>query len=235
MIKLYRKKRKKSLQEGKSQNYFKYAIGETALLVVGILIAMYIDNLNTVSVNKKKERASYEQLKRQLIDDRTIITTSRDANGYVIQQYGYAITLIETNNRSKIDTLSKITIDLYFYTDFDRNGTIYQNLINNGESKIMKNKEVLGEVQRLEETYLSLSRLGNIHYENLVYDVSPDIKKTFKLVDKSVRDADKLYSVDFQNHFALIIYIATVKGELYNNAINQITRIIELIDKELMK
>ena len=53
-------------------------------------------------------------------------------------------------------------------------------------------------------------------------------------MDRSVRDADKLYSVDFQNHYALIRYIATIKGELYNNAINQITRIIELIDKELM-
>ena len=234
MIKLYRKKRKKSLQEGKSQNYFKYAIGETALLVIGILIAMYIDNLNTISVNKKKERASYEQLKRQLIDDRTIITTSRDLNETVIQQYGYAITLIETNDRSKIDTLSKITASLYFYTDFDRNGTIYQNLINTGESKIMKNKEVLGEVQRLEETYLFLRRMGNIHYENLVYDVNPDIKKTFKLLDQSVRDVDKLYSVDFQNHFALIHYIATEKGKIYDKSIDQITRIIELIDKELM-
>jgi hypothetical protein len=39
MIKLFRNIRKKLLQEGKTANYFKYAIGEIVLVVIGILIA----------------------------------------------------------------------------------------------------------------------------------------------------------------------------------------------------
>jgi hypothetical protein len=40
MIKIFRKNRQNSLTEGKIGNYIKYAIGETVLVVIGILIAL---------------------------------------------------------------------------------------------------------------------------------------------------------------------------------------------------
>jgi hypothetical protein len=46
MIKLFRKTRKNLLMENKTSKYFKYAIGEIALVVVGILIALQINNWN---------------------------------------------------------------------------------------------------------------------------------------------------------------------------------------------
>jgi len=39
MIKLFRNIRKNLLEEGKTTKYFKYAIGEIFLVVIGILIA----------------------------------------------------------------------------------------------------------------------------------------------------------------------------------------------------
>lgn len=232
MIKLYRKKKKNSLKNGKTKKYLKYAIGETALLVIGILIALYIDNLNTKRVNKIKERASYESLKRHLEDDKSLITYQRDVNKATYDKYSYAIQLIEENDRTKLEVLEKITLELYYVISFDRKGNIYQNLINTGESKLMRNKEILKGVQQLEEKYISLNRMGNIHLESL-YDVSSDIKKSFKLEDLTARDVDYVYSIDFQNHFSLIRYIAGEKGKIYNAAIDKIDEITALIDQEL--
>jgi uncharacterized protein (UPF0335 family) len=46
MIKFFRNIRKNLLSEGKTSKYFKYAIGEIVLVVIGILIALSINNWN---------------------------------------------------------------------------------------------------------------------------------------------------------------------------------------------
>ncbi len=55
MIKFFRKIRENLLSEGKSANYLKYAIGEIILVVVGILIALQINNWNEERKLKKVE------------------------------------------------------------------------------------------------------------------------------------------------------------------------------------
>lgn len=47
MIKFFRKIRQKLLTENKFSKYLIYAVGEIVLVVIGILIALYINNLNT--------------------------------------------------------------------------------------------------------------------------------------------------------------------------------------------
>ncbi len=46
MIKFFRKIRQNLLNEGKTARYFKYAIGEILLVVIGILIALQLNNWN---------------------------------------------------------------------------------------------------------------------------------------------------------------------------------------------
>ncbi|MBT8316904.1 MAG: hypothetical protein HKP59_04710 [Lutibacter sp.] len=46
MIKFFKKIRQNLLSEGKTGKYFKYAIGEIILVVIGILIALGINNWN---------------------------------------------------------------------------------------------------------------------------------------------------------------------------------------------
>ena len=46
MIKFFRKIRQNLLSEGKTGKYFKYALGEIILVVIGILIALQINNWN---------------------------------------------------------------------------------------------------------------------------------------------------------------------------------------------
>jgi hypothetical protein len=55
MIKLFRNFRKNLLVEGKTSKYFKYAIGEIVLVVIGILIALQINDWNETRKYKKQE------------------------------------------------------------------------------------------------------------------------------------------------------------------------------------
>ncbi|MEM8998977.1 MAG: DUF6090 family protein [Bacteroidota bacterium] len=65
MIKFFRKIRQKLLSENKFSKYLIYAVGEIILVVIGILIALQINNWN----EQKKERQKETKLLNQLVLD----------------------------------------------------------------------------------------------------------------------------------------------------------------------
>lgn len=62
MIKFFRKIRQNLLSEGKTRKYFKYAVGEIVLVVIGILIALQINNWNEKQKDLAKEQLILKQL-----------------------------------------------------------------------------------------------------------------------------------------------------------------------------
>jgi hypothetical protein len=69
MIKFFRKIRQNLLSEGKTGKYFKYAIGEIVLVVIGILIALQINNWNESRIQRQKEIVILSELKKELEND----------------------------------------------------------------------------------------------------------------------------------------------------------------------
>ena len=66
MNKFFRKIRYDLMSENKTAKYFKYAIGEIILVVIGILIALSINNWNEQRKNAIKEESALTQLKKDL-------------------------------------------------------------------------------------------------------------------------------------------------------------------------
>jgi len=84
MIKLFRQLRMKMIDDNKSIKYLRYALGEIVLVVIGILIALQINNWNE---NRKTEitiENSLFALKNDLIQDTLLITEKRP---FIIEQY----------------------------------------------------------------------------------------------------------------------------------------------------
>ena len=69
MIKFFRKIRQNLLSEGKTGKYFKYAIGEIVLVVIGILIALGINNWNENRKNKQAEKIVLNNILENLVTD----------------------------------------------------------------------------------------------------------------------------------------------------------------------
>ena len=53
MINFFRRIRQTLLTQNKMSQYLLYAIGEIILVVIGILIALYINNANEKKINKE--------------------------------------------------------------------------------------------------------------------------------------------------------------------------------------
>ena len=69
MIPFFRKTRKKLADDNRPLKYMRYAIGEIALVVIGILIALSINNWNEDRKKKLKERDILIHMKRNLESD----------------------------------------------------------------------------------------------------------------------------------------------------------------------
>ena len=69
MLSFYRKIRQDLIAKNKVTRYLKYAVGEILLVVIGILIALSINNKNTEISKRNAELNFYQNTKQQLLDD----------------------------------------------------------------------------------------------------------------------------------------------------------------------
>jgi len=69
MIKFFRKIRQKLLSENKFSKYLLYAIGEITLVMVGILLALQVNNWNELRIQRQKEIVNLLELKKGLESD----------------------------------------------------------------------------------------------------------------------------------------------------------------------
>lgn len=75
MIKFFRKIRQNMIKENRASKYMLYAIGEIVLVVIGILIALSINNWNEKRKNIAFEKEMLTQIRANLIKDKLTLET----------------------------------------------------------------------------------------------------------------------------------------------------------------
>ena len=232
MLKFFRKIRQNLISNGKTANYLKYAIGEIILVVIGILIALQINNWNESRKLVIEEKQYYKNIKRQLNEDASFINNNIEFNQYYYDQYDYATQQLLSNDKSHLDSLAKISINLLEYSDFHQESNIYAALVNSGEIKLIKNQDIVEGLQKLEETYIYINRLEASHFD-IIKGVYPELSRIIRFYPLKVERLDKLYEFEFQNHFFILKDIMVEKDDIYHQALDKIDQILSLINEEL--
>lgn len=232
MIKFFRQIRQQLLTENKFSKYLMYAIGEIILVVIGILIALSINNRNNESIQRAAEQNFYRNIQQQLADDAQNIQSQVQFNANYSKQFKYAISLIEANDRSQKDSLGKLAMNLMNYSDFDRQGNIYETMVNSGDIKLVMNDEIIDKLRFLEETYIYVNRMETIHYDAMM-SLIPQLMQSISFNSNKVENEANLYSYQFQNNFWISLHIMNEKDMVYERALHEIEHIDSLIEKEL--
>ena len=117
MIKFFRKIRQRLLSENKFSKYILYAIGEIFLVVIGILIALQINNLNQSKQDQSQLKASLEFVKQNLNEDIRNLNNQIEYNERIKKAIDISfriISLPEDKNFS-IDQIGDIAKERHFY------------------------------------------------------------------------------------------------------------------------
>jgi Family of unknown function (DUF6090) len=199
MINFFRKIRYNLMEQNKTGKYLKYAIGEIVLVVIGILIALSINNWNNDRVNKQLER---QYLSSFILDfkfesfgyENTIMNRFQTKiDGLLLAKkyaYGNYIIIDTLNFISKVGQGGIFSIG----GNFD-NGSTYQELISTSNFKLIKNdsiKKGIINYYRLRESVSKYSdnlRSDYARYNNSLKPYNPldrnsidslDLKRMFK-------------------------------------------------------
>ncbi len=131
MIKFFRQIRQNLLSEGKTEKYFKYAIGEIILVVIGILIALQINNWNENRKVKKLEAQIYIELKSDLLQTRSDINETISKHKEIFKSSQQLITDIY-DKKSNSQTIYEALTNSSFESQIIPKTSAFENLKNIG-------------------------------------------------------------------------------------------------------
>jgi len=136
MIKFFRKIRQRLLAENKFSKYLIYAVGEIVLVVIGILIALQINNWNEQSKTQKSADIQLNLLSQNISDDLIQLNALHE----VIKANVIKSQMLSDQFQQIIPfdsfTTSYITASL-FEQNFYANSTAYDKLNKTGEFSIL--------------------------------------------------------------------------------------------------
>jgi len=160
MIKFFRNIRKSLIMENKTSKYLKYAIGEILLVVVGILIALQVNNWNEERLKQKAIHSALIQIQNELLGD---LEESYDLTSYL----EYKDSLIEKVLKNKVTEQDyKTKRDLRFLIRNNSGLTLnrdgFTGLMNIIDESKFEHQDLLA---RLKELYID---------DNHVFDLSQD-------------------------------------------------------------
>ena len=92
MIKFFRHIRQKLIMENKTSKYLKYAIGEIVLVVIGILIALQINNWNENRKERLIERNLLNSLQEDLSRNKELIVSNISGLNFITKQIDVLLT-----------------------------------------------------------------------------------------------------------------------------------------------
>ncbi|TYA57506.1 DUF6090 family protein [Formosa maritima] len=141
MIKFFRKIRYDLMNQNKTTKYFKYAIGEIILVVIGILMALQINNWNINRQNRNNEQEILKDLKvefqENFYDAERIFVGNEDI--YKAMSKIQEITQSGQYNSRQLDSLLYFAFDWFDYTP--KPGAS-NNLINSGNLNLIQNRDL---------------------------------------------------------------------------------------------
>jgi|TARA_B110000459_G_C16410824_1_gene402938 hypothetical protein len=240
MMKFFRTIRQTSLTENKFSKYLIYAIGEIILVVIGILIALQVNNLNE---NKQIEALEISLLKEMLVNLQADIHDMRINIGYHERSIQSAKIILYSFENELLDNdtlhthyaiasmLPRFLITKNAYNSIDREGM-----------RIIQNDSLRNAItNHYEQTTTFLTDWNDADWENWRQDHREMYRQYFKefsffdsLVPTNYYDLST--NSQYKNYLNNRISWFTLTNNLYEKSgINSAEKLINLIKKELKK
>lgn len=221
------------IRDGKLGKYLCYAIGEILLVVIGILIALQVNNQNIKTKNKQVELQYYQTIKVQLLEDRELLNNELYAIKGRIEDYVTGISMIDNNEREKPTILGSKILKLIEYGDFRRKSSIYQTLIYSGEVTHIKNNYIKSSLQEIERTYQLIERLETTQGNVVMSHTAPAIVDVLDFETGKLISTKQVFTQTFKNRFWIAIRLAKEKSREFEHAISVVEGTLKAIDTEL--
>ena len=255
MIKFFRKIRQNMIKENRVSKYLLYAIGEIILVVIGILIALQINNNNEANKTRAKELHYLKNIKTDLLLNIANINTFIDTRKSQIQSANTVLEYYEGKPLNDLNDFSMSCVNVYTWKKFYQINNTFLELTNSGNLALISNDSIKNNLLNLDALYKELKGEEE-HFrfdsELLLYepsfkiiDLNPVTKKFTYVVSNGqagenvelprANFEDILKDMKHKNGFVMAVYEFTVMNGQLSKMKSMSKKLIELIDKETTK
>jgi type II secretory pathway pseudopilin PulG len=183
MIKFFRKIRYELMEKNKTGKYLKYAIGEIVLVVIGILIALSINNWNDNRNKRNEELLLLESIEQDFNENKQRLNQTIKAQEKMIFNSNSFITLMANNKGKEVNQDSILKLKSYANSWYRAElvNSSYLTIVNSGKGNYIQN---LNLKKRLAEFSTDLESGFEDDYEskeslNFMYKISYEYDSMF--------------------------------------------------------
>lgn len=239
MIKFFRKIRQKLLTENNLSRYLLYAIGEIVLVVIGILIALQINNWNNNNAERRLENQVLNEILVNLKTDLQNIGIKKKENSE-FEKHNRLVYLHLKNKSPLTDSLKYHYSFLYGFGNFQPIKVGYENLKSRGLN-IINNQALRKEISELyeykyyymvEDIRQAIENIQTIHKNQII---------TKLVTEKSYSSAQPINlatlqnDIQFQETLKDITFARMWTNDRFDQGKEEILKVIKEIENELNK
>jgi hypothetical protein len=253
MISFLRKVRRTLLADQKFTKYLLYAIGEIVLVVIGILIALQINNSNEARKERIKEVHYLKNVKTDLQTTIAELDRYMEVRNGSIRAAGQIIEHIEGKPIENMEDFNALGLPIYNWQKFYQNNNTFQELVNSGNLALISNDSIKNTLLNIETLYKKL-KSEEEHYrfdtEELIYkplyttmDLNPMVNNFLYRVSEGVQGKSDPLPADYfdgflkntqiKNGFLMtILEYGTMNAQMHEMK-EMAEKLIGLIDREI--
>jgi len=166
--------------------YMRYAIGEILLVMVGILLALQVNNWNNERSNRALEVKYLKGIKADLQMDLINLKLFIDDKEL---KYLSAVQLLEMEDPqtvSELEALDSIIWDVFAWIRYNQSTNTLDELIGSGNLSLIKNDSIKALIQNIKQTNVKIQ--GGVEhmrreYDYYLYDRSAALRELAPFVD----------------------------------------------------
>ena len=254
-MKIFRKIRLDTLTKVSFSKYIIYAIGEIFLVVIGILIALYLNNKKDISDREEKQNNHLVLIKEELENNLIILKEEDKDLSKIIVNIRDLINLVNSENLaeeiSELELSGNLFLPLTRGIDIDYENAAFKEFSISGSLKDIKNDSLRNflrswdrkiETLKLQEDVVgqSLDKANDFIEVNgslkTIFDTTGLSETYFEINISSINSGNKqiLDSRQFENILIKYLGVATqLQKKTYQKFKNDIHTLIDLIEVEL--
>ncbi|MFT7545930.1 MAG: hypothetical protein ACI9AT_000831 [Ulvibacter sp.] len=251
MIKFFRKIRQNLLIENKTGKYFKYAIGEILLVMVGILLALQVSNWNQQHNQLNQEHKILHSLKTDFLESKERLLKTMFMQKNVVRKSSNLIKMYEGKIPRSINDsiINYLNYGAYSWYRSELLTGAYDAFINSGNSELIRNEQLtklLAEYFSIvksgfEDQENSMNLLNNMQNILAPVDVNLRLRKNGPRIGlDTLRSPNEDIAIDFlfkQDAFFGNLLNKTkvekLRYDIQKEMLNHITQILSILNQEI--
>jgi len=240
MLKIFNGNRQKLISEGKMTNYLKYALGEIVLVVIGILIALGINNRVTIYKNIAEEKVYLNNLYDGLVNIENQLNNENNLLEQKVKRNCRSfLEIIHLNKELPIeDSLKNAMFGVISIPNSDVIFKAYDNLINTNDLNIIRSNEIKSALSNVAKSIVFQNQAVDWQSQQWIEIIQPYINKNIEFLDvtpKSMQTEFDLPGSDFQNDWDTILKDREFRNLVYNRflAADDVTYSLNLLSENV--